>query len=160
MWISKPFEELTVKDLHLIYKERVAVFVDQVQNCPYQEVDDTDLVSIHFLKQADNRLLAYARLIPEAAGVRIGRVLVPQGERTHGYGQELMQVVLEYAKMHFPGLPIHAQAQAYLQDFYASFGFQSVSDIYREDDIPHIDMIIDSQNTQTENKNQQEEKRE
>ena len=159
MWVIKPFEELTAGELHLIYKERVAVFVVE-QNCPYQEVDDTDLVSIHFWKQADDRLLAYARLIPEAEGVRIGRVLVPQGERTHGYGQELMQVVLEYAQMHFPGLPIHAQAQAYLQNFYASFGFQSVSDIYLEDDIPHIDMIIDSQNSQTESINRQEEKRE
>lgn len=159
MWISKPFEELTAKDLHLIYKERVAVFVVE-QNCPYQEVDDTDLVSIHFWKQADDRLLAYARLIPEVAGVRIGRVLVPRGERTHGYGKELMQVVLEYAKTHFPGLPIHAQAQAYLQDFYASFGFRPVSEIYLEDDIPHIDMIIDSQNSQTENQNRQEEARE
>lgn len=159
MWVIKPFEELTARELHLIYKERVAVFVVE-QNCPYQEVDDTDLVSIHFWKQAEDRLLAYARLIPELDNVRIGRVLVPQGERTHGYGQELMQVVLEYAKTHFSGLPIHAQAQAYLQDFYADFGFRAVSVIYLEDDIPHIDMIIDSQNTQTESKKQQEEHRE
>ncbi|MGB7473506.1 GNAT family N-acetyltransferase [Trichococcus sp.] len=159
MWVIKPFEELTARELHLIYKERVSVFVVE-QNCPYQEVDDTDLVSIHFWKQAEDRLLAYARLIPEAEGVRIGRVLVPQGERTHGYGQELMQVVLEYAKTHFPGLPVHAQAQAYLQDFYWTFGFRPVSDIYLEDDIPHIDMISPTQNSQTENINQQEEKRE
>ena len=159
MWVIKPFEALTARELHLIYKERTTVFVVE-QNCPYQEVDDTDLVSIHFWKQTEDRLLAYARLIPEANNVRIGRVLVPQGERTHGYGQELMQVVLEYTKTHFPGLPIYAQAQAYLQDFYAAFGFQPVSDIYLEDDIPHIDMIIDSQNTQTESKNQQEEHRE
>jgi ElaA protein len=156
MWVIKPFEELTARELHLIYKERTAVFVVE-QTCPYQEVDDTDLVSIHFWKQAEDRLLAYARLIPELDNVRIGRVLVPHGERTHGYGQELMQVVLEYAKTHFSGLPIHAQAQAYLHDFYASFGFRPVSDIYLEDDIPHIDMIIATHNNQTENINQQEE---
>lgn len=159
MWIIKPFEELTTRELHLIYKERVAVFVVE-QNCPYQEVDNIDLISIHVWKQSEAQLLAYARLIPELDHVRIGRVLVPQGERTHGYGQELMQVVLEYAKTHFPELPIHAQAQAYLQDFYASFGFRPVSDIYLEDDIPHIDMIIDPQNNQTETQNRQEEKRE
>jgi ElaA protein len=150
MWIIKPFEELSLSELHLIYKERTAVFVVE-QNCPYQEVDDTDLVSIHFLKQqSGDQLLAYARLIPEPDHVRIGRVLVPQGERTNGYGQELMQIVLEYAKRHFPELPVHAQAQAYLQAFYASFGFRPVSDIYLEDDIPHIDMICDPQNSQTE----------
>lgn len=159
MWVIKPFEELTARELHLIYKERTAVFVVE-QNCPYQEVDNYDLVSIHFWKQAEDRLLAYARLIPELDSVRIGRVLVPQGERTHGYGQELMQVVLEYAKMHFPGLPVQAQAQAYLHNFYTSFGFRTVSDIYLEDDIPHIDMISDPQNSQTENITKQEENRE
>nr|WP_319215665.1 GNAT family N-acetyltransferase [uncultured Trichococcus sp.] len=159
MWVIKPFEELTARELHLIYKERTAVFVVE-QNCPYQEVDDADLVSIHFWKQADDRLLAYARLIPEPDSVRIGRVLVPQGERTHGYGQELMQVMLEYAKTHFPGLTVHAQAQAYLQDFYASFGFRPVSEVYLEDDIPHIDMSIDPQNSQTKSQNRQEEHRE
>ncbi|CZQ96934.1 GNAT family N-acetyltransferase [Trichococcus ilyis] len=159
MWIIKSFEELTAKELHLIYKERTAVFVVE-QNCPYQEVDDTDLVSIHFFKQLDDRLLAYARLIPEPDSVRIGRVLVPQSERTHGYGQELMQIVLEYAKLHFPELPIHAQAQAYLQQFYASFGFRPVSEIYLEDDIPHIDMIINPQNNQVDSTKRQEENRE
>jgi ElaA protein len=159
MWIIKSFEELTAKELHLIYKERTAVFVVE-QNCPYQEVDDTDLVSIHFFKQLDDRLLAYARLIPEPDSVRIGRVLVPQSERTHGYGQELMQIVLEYAKLHFPELPIHAQAQAYLQQFYASFGFRPVSEIYLEDDIPHIDMIINPQNNQADSTKRQEENRE
>lgn len=159
MWIIKSFEELTAKELHLIYKERTAVFVVE-QNCPYQEVDDTDLVSIHFFKQLDDRLLAYARLIPEPDSVHIGRVLVPQSERTHGYGQELMQIVLEYAKLHFPELPIHAQAQAYLQQFYASFGFRPVSEIYLEDDIPHIDMIINPQNNQADSTKRQEENRE
>ena len=159
MWVIKAFEELTARELHLIYRERTAVFVVE-QNCPYQEVDDTDLVSIHLWKQAEGNLLAYARLIPAADHLRIGRVLVPQGERTHGYGQELMRVVLGYAKTHFPGLPIHAQAQAYLQDFYASFGFRPVSEVYPEDGIPHIDMIIAPQNSQPVNKNRQEEDRE
>ena len=159
MWLIKPFEELTLKELHLIYKERTTVFVVE-QNCPYQEVDDTDLVSLHIWKQTKGTVLAYARLIPEPDSVRIGRVLVTQSERSHGYGQELMQVILEYAKTHFPELPIHAQAQAYLQNFYASFGFQPISEVYPEDGIPHIDMIIDPQNNQADSTKRQEEKRE
>ncbi|WP_256682515.1 GNAT family N-acetyltransferase [Klebsiella michiganensis] len=31
-------------------------------------------------------------------------------------------------------------AQEYLQAFYESFGFKAISDVYLEDDIPHIDM--------------------
>lgn len=33
-------------------------------------------------------------------------------------------------------------AQNYLRSFYESFGFEAVSDVYLEDNIPHIDMIL------------------
>lgn len=32
-------------------------------------------------------------------------------------------------------------AQAYLLKFYGELGFESVSEIYMEDDIPHIEML-------------------
>lgn len=40
----------------------------------------------------------------------------------------------------YPNRPVKIQAQAYLEKFYGSFGFKSVSDYYLEDDIKHIDM--------------------
>lgn len=59
---SNLFEELTAgESASDLQRTDTAVFVVE-QNCPYQEVDDTDLVSIHFWKQVDNRLLAYARV--------------------------------------------------------------------------------------------------
>ena len=36
MWTIKPFGELTLQELHRIYKERTAVFVVE-QDCAYQE---------------------------------------------------------------------------------------------------------------------------
>ena len=42
----------------------------------------------------------------------------------------------------FPKEDLHAQAQAYLEDFYASFGFEAISEIYEEDGIPHLDMVL------------------
>ncbi|CZR00666.1 acyl-coa n-acyltransferase [Trichococcus palustris] len=142
MWTIKPFGELTLQELHRIYKERTAVFVVE-QDCAYQEVDDADFASIHFCKQVDDTFLAYARLILEPESVRIGRVMVPKEQRANGFGDELLTVVLAYANKHYPGFPIHAQAQAYLQSFYTSFGFRPISEIYLEDDIPHIDMVMD-----------------
>lgn len=143
MWTIKPFGEVTGSELHRIYKERTAVFVVE-QDCAYQEVDDADLISIHFYKQTDDVFMAYARLILEPGSVRIGRVLVPKGQRQNGFGEELVTVVLAYADRHYPGFPVNAQAQAYLQTFYTSFGFRPISEIYLEDNIPHIDMIRDS----------------
>ncbi|MGL5099735.1 MAG: GNAT family N-acetyltransferase [Fusobacteriaceae bacterium] len=34
-------------------------------------------------------------------------------------------------------------AQAYLLKFYSELGFQQVSEVYMEDDIPHIEMVYE-----------------
>lgn len=143
MWIIKPFGEVTLNELHRIYKERTAVFVVE-QDCAYQEVDASDLTSIHFYKQTDDVFMAYARLIVEPSIVRIGRVMVPKEQRKKGFGEELVTVVLAYADRHYPRSTVNIQAQAYLQTFYTSFGFRPISEIYLEDNIPHIDMIRNS----------------
>jgi len=39
--------------------------------------------------------------------------------------------------------PVRIQAQAYLQRFYESFGFGVVGEPYLEDNIPHVDMLLD-----------------
>lgn len=75
-FITTSFDELTVRQLQQIYKLRVAVFVVE-QACPYQEVDDTDLMAWH-LRGLDStgQLLVYARLMREAnQQARIGRVI-------------------------------------------------------------------------------------
>ncbi|MGY3780096.1 GNAT family N-acetyltransferase [Streptococcus gallolyticus] len=38
----------------------------------------------------------------------------------------------------------NTEIHAYLQPFYASFGFKTFSDEYLEDGIPHIDMILEN----------------
>jgi ElaA protein len=44
----------------------------------------------------------------------------------------------------WPGRPIELGAQAHLRDFYGSFGFHAISDVYDEDGIPHVDMRRDA----------------
>lgn len=53
-----------------------------------------------------------------------------------------MEYAIKFSEANYPNKPIYAQAQAYLQDFYQSFGFQPISDIYLEDNIPHLDMVL------------------
>lgn len=43
----KHYKELTLDELHDIYRYRVAVFVVE-QNCPYQEVDGNDKKMVSF----------------------------------------------------------------------------------------------------------------
>lgn len=140
---QKSFAELTTTELFHIYQLRVAVFVVE-QDCVYQEVDDDDLIAQHLFRTDDaGNVLAYARLIPEPNQVRIGRVLVAASARKHGAGRELVTEAIAAARETYPeAQQIVIQAQAYLQKFYASFGFTPTSEVYLETGIPHLDMVL------------------
>lgn len=142
-FVQKAFSELTTTELLEIYRLRVAVFVVE-QDCAYQEVDDADQIAQHLFRQDEaGRVLAYARLIPEPQQVRIGRVVVAPTARRHGAGRQLVATAIQAARTTYPQAKrIVIQAQAYLQSFYASLGFQPVSDVYLETGIPHLDMVL------------------
>ncbi|AYM02437.1 GNAT family N-acetyltransferase [Levilactobacillus yiduensis] len=142
-FVQKAFSELTTTELLEIYRLRVAVFVVE-QDCAYQEVDDADQIAQHLFRQDESgHVLAYARLIPEPQQVRIGRVVVAPTARRHGAGRQLVTTAIQAARTTYPQAKrIVIQAQAYLQSFYASLGFQPVSDVYLETGIPHLDMVL------------------
>lgn len=137
----KAFHELTTLELFKIFKERVAVFIVE-QTCPYQEVDDTDLISFHHFLEQDGEMIAYDRIYPEGGNVHIGRVIVREDHRKTGLGHELMAEALKFIHDTYPGQTIEIGAQAHLQDFYKKHGFEPASEVYLEDDIPHIKMLI------------------
>lgn len=137
MWQIKGFEDLTTKELHAIYRLRVDVFVVE-QACAYQEVDQADLISYHGMLWEDGQLLAYYRLIPEEDGIHLGRVVVSAAARGRGLGRNLVAEALDQSQTLFGNQNLHAQAQAYLTDFYTSFGFEPVSEVYLEDGLSLI----------------------
>ncbi|MDO4997198.1 MAG: GNAT family N-acetyltransferase [Neisseria sp.] len=108
------------------------------QQCAYQEVDDADLQAIHLFAKNQDDILAYARIMPSADGIKIGRVIVAPNSHGTGLARQLMQEAMNIA-LSF-GQTIELQAQSYLHDFYQSFGFVATSDVYDEDGIAHIDM--------------------
>lgn len=140
---QKSFEQLTTTELFEIYRVRVAVFVVE-QTCAYQEVDDLDVRAQHlFTQDTAGAITAYARLMDEGQQVRIGRVLVAPTNRGNGAGRQLVSVAIAAAHQTYPAAQtIVIQAQAYLQKFYASFGFQPTSAVYLDTGIPHIDMVL------------------
>lgn len=141
MWMVKSFKELSREQLFAILKARVEVFVVE-QNCAYPEIDELDKTAIHLFKIDEfGQVMAYCRLIPTASEIKLGRVLVGKNYRQLGLGRDLVHHALGYCAKKYPGKPVYAQAQAYLENFYNSFGFFSTSEVYLEDNIPHIDMI-------------------
>lgn len=139
----KRLDELSVQDFYEIVAERIKVFVVE-QNCPYQEIDAQDNQAYHLiLKDNQNNLVGYTRIIDKnMEQVTFGRVLVPKQFRKKQYGRLLVKATIEKAQELFPDKQIGIQAQAYLKDFYSSFGFKAISDVYLEDNIPHLDMIL------------------
>lgn len=71
----------------------------------------------------------------------IGRVVVHKGYRNKNLGRKAMEMALKFIKDTYGESPIRISAQAYIKDFYKSLGFKEVSEIYLEDDIPHIEML-------------------
>lgn len=143
-WIVKTFEELTNRELYALLRLRSEVFVVE-QNCVFQDMDDSDQKAVHLLGFDDEQeLVAYTRLF--GPGIKydqasIGRVVTSQKVRGKGAGRDLMEQSIVTVEALFGKGAIKIGAQQYLQKFYTSLGFVQSSEMYLEDNIPHIEMI-------------------
>jgi ElaA protein len=138
-WHDRSFAELTVAELYSIVELRERVFIVE-QKCAYLDADGADRVSRHLWATRDDAIVAYLRLVPAGvkfAEVSIGRVVIAPEARRTGLGRELMQRGCAAAG----SVAIRIGAQAYLQRFYTDLGFETVSDLYVEDGIPHYEML-------------------
>ncbi|MDI9309872.1 MAG: GNAT family N-acetyltransferase [Limnohabitans sp.] len=138
----KRFNELSTLELYEILKLRSEVFVVE-QNCVYQDIDNKDSKAIHVLGFLNNDLATYCRLFD--AGYyfdesSIGRVVVSPRYRDRKLGHDLMKIAIETVVKEYATTKITISAQQYLKKFYESHGFVQTSDMYLEDDIPHIQM--------------------
>ncbi len=156
-WSCKAFSNLSNVELYQIMAARAAVFVVE-QNCVYQDADFADFDCHHlaaWLQSTDasatgasSTLAAYVRLLPPGlkfAEASIGRVLTTQIARRQKLGRILMTRAINESQALFGPTPIRIGAQKYLEHFYVSLGFVTVSDVYDEDGIPHIDMLRPAQ---------------
>jgi ElaA protein len=142
-WSCKAFEALTPNELYSILQLRNEVFVVE-QNCVYQDCDNVDRKSNHFMGWQQNKLVAYTRLIPAGVvyeEVSIGRVVTSPSARGNKTGKELMLRSIDKIRELYGKSSIKIGAQLYLKRFYGSLGFIQCSDTYLEDGIEHIKMI-------------------
>lgn len=143
-WKYKQFGDLTPDELYTIMRLRSEVFVME-QNCLFLDADNKDQSSFHVMGWNNELLVAYARLVP--AGISysepsIGRVVTSPAARSLGMGKKLMEVAINILYKTWGNTDIKIGAQLYLEKFYNSFGFQRSSDIYMEDGIEHIEMLL------------------
>ncbi|PVB61754.1 GNAT family N-acetyltransferase [Labrenzia sp. 011] len=138
------FDDLTPRDVHDLLQLRQAIFILE-QTSLYADIDGKDPHARHYLiRHRDSGALTGAiRLFtgPEKGEARIGRVVIAREARGSGLGRIMMQAGIDKAEALVPGCRIHVTAQAHLEKFYNSLGFITVSKVYLEDGIPHIDMM-------------------
>ena len=141
----KPFNALSLSELYQILQLRSLVFVVE-QNCVYQDIDGKDQKALHVLGFQNEQLVAYSRLFKANdyfENTSIGRVIVHPDYRIKKFGHELIKVSKAAIASNFNSDTITISAQLYLKKFYERHGFITTSEMYLEDDIPHVEMKIE-----------------
>lgn len=141
-WKIKPFEALTTNELYDILRLRSEIFVVE-QNCVYLDLDGKDKLALHLFGEFEGKIVAYSRLFKSGItfeNASIGRVVVDANYRDRKWGHDLMREAIARIQLHFGESKITIGAQLYLKKFYESHGFVQTSEMYLEDDIPHIEM--------------------
>ena len=143
-WIFKSFDELTNEELYDILKLRFEVFVIE-QECLDIDPDGNDKVSMHLMLEDDGKIIGCARILPPKVSYdepSIGRIALDKSYRGKGLGREIVQKCIDFIHNIMKIREIRISGQAYLLDFYKSFGFVVTKGPYLEDKIPHYQMLL------------------
>ncbi|WP_394214408.1 GNAT family N-acetyltransferase [Brachybacterium vulturis] len=146
--------EIDPRTLYLLAKLRQDVFAME-QRATDPDLDGRDLESGTTLMWLElpsaeaaslglaGTPVAHLRMLQEPDGiVRIGRVAVDGAHRRSGYGRQLMTGALEHLRATAPGAVVHIDAQAYLEQWYAVMGFETVGELFMEAGIEHVAMVL------------------
>ncbi len=145
-WKCHTFETLSTALLYDILQARQEVFILE-QKCFYLDADDLDKEAIHICGFDGSKLIAYGRVLPPGLvypEASFGRVLVKPDYRGKGIGKELTRLLIQKAQEQYNRNSLCISAQAYLEEFYHKFGFESKGSPYLDAGIPHIKMIRSS----------------
>jgi ElaA protein len=134
------FSELDVHTAYRLWRLRVDVFVVE-QNCVYPELDgrDAEPGTRHVWAEQDGEVVGCLRVLLEPDGTcRIGRVCVAPDARGRGWAGRLMRKALQLVE----GRRCVLDAQVYLTDWYARWGFTPTGPEFLDDGIPHVPMEL------------------
>lgn len=142
-WTWRRFSDLGVERLYAVLALRCRVFI--LEQGAYLDPDGLDRGAWHLLGHDEaGALQAYLRVVDPGLKYdepAIGRVITAPEVRGTGLGRVLMDEGLRRCEAAWPGQGIRISAQAHLERFYASLGFERVGEDYLEDDIPHLQMF-------------------
>jgi predicted GNAT family N-acyltransferase len=128
------------QQLEKAYAIRTEVFVEE-QGVPAEaEIDEYEEAARHVLVLYDGEAAGTGR-VRELGGVaKLERICVKAKFRKHGIGAAIMEGLEAIAREQgLTGAKLHAQTQA--APFYEKAGYKIDSDVFMEENIPHVRMI-------------------
>lgn len=144
-WSTRDFRDLSLDELYEIVRLRQEVFVVE-QQCCYADLDGEDQRATHMMAHTPaGELVGYQRIFLPGVlceEALLGRIIVASGARGAGLGRELLRRGIGFVRGFAPDATVRIAAQAHLQQFYTQSGFERISEAYRVDGIPHVDMIL------------------
>ncbi len=145
-WEDKTLSEATPAEVLGWCKLRTDVFFLE-QRITEEEIDaaDWDPRTRHIWALDGETTVGYVRVVTtekpdprdQSVATSIGRLVVATEYRGSGIARELMRRAIDSAG----DSAIVLHAQTYIEDFYASLGFESFGDTFDEAGIPHIRMV-------------------
>ncbi len=131
------------QDINACFAIRTQVFVIE-QNVPEAlEWDGLDKESRHYLLTDEGKPCATLRTRQLDEKLKIERMAVLSECRGHGFGQQLLEYVIDLAKSELEISEVVLSAQCHAIPFYQKLGFSVCSDIYLDADIEHRDMVLE-----------------
>lgn len=133
----------TVEELQVAFEIRKEVFVHE-QGVPLEdEYDQFDTLHghcEHVLVYSNEQAVGTGR-IREVDGIgKLERICILKPYRSLGLGKVIIHALEEIAvKQGLSKVKLHGQTQA--EGFYEKLGYQTASDVFMEDGIPHILMV-------------------
>jgi ElaA protein len=141
VYADAPVSDIDPVVLYRMLQLRVEVFVVE-QGAAYPELDGRDIEpgARMVWAQVGDEVVATLRVLQDAAGLRIGRVVAAGSVRGTPVASDLMRRGLEVCAQIDPTASIALDAQSALEGWYARFGFTVDGAPFEEDGIPHVPM--------------------
>ena len=127
------------KDLQKVFEIRKEIFVKEQEVAEEEEFDKFDSLDApcdHILVYYDNKPVGTGRIRAVEEVGKLERICVLKSYRKYGLGKTIVQSLEEMAvERGLTRVKLHGQTHA--EVFYHKLGYETVSDEFMEDGIPH-----------------------
>ena len=104
------------------------------------ELDGNDKISRHIVIYDGEKPVATCRVFFADGKYKLGRVAVLKDYRGNGFGRIVCEAAEEYVREK-GGETLHLNSQLPVIEFYKKLGYETVGDIFLEEEVEHIAMV-------------------